>query len=281
MTVSVCLAVTPSYLWVQNLSEILAFAGAVALWTIASHGVNQIYDLEVDRVNKPHFPLPSGSLSLSQAWFASIGTGIVGSLLALQVLSFVTGFLLIAIMTAATIVYCVPWFNVRGNAWLPKIITVAMRGGFFPTISYIGAGEFTQGTGGNPTHLGFLLSFAILFCIGMNTFEDILDIEGDRLNGYASFAQRLGPVRTAYICLAAFTLAYICLILWQVWSPHFFRGDLGILACSVLLVLFCFRFRHLVYRMRQDINAAKPFYLFLWQLYCAQYLLLPVLFKHP
>ena len=29
--------------------------------TIACHGINQIYDLPVDRINKPDFPLPSGS----------------------------------------------------------------------------------------------------------------------------------------------------------------------------------------------------------------------------
>src|SRR5262245_4297214 len=34
----------------------------------ASNAINQIYDLAIDRVNKPKRPLPSGALSLREAW---------------------------------------------------------------------------------------------------------------------------------------------------------------------------------------------------------------------
>ena len=34
----------------------------------ASNALNQIYDLEIDRVNKPKRPLPSGRLSVRDAW---------------------------------------------------------------------------------------------------------------------------------------------------------------------------------------------------------------------
>ncbi|EXB29331.1 Homogentisate phytyltransferase 2 [Morus notabilis] len=32
-------------------------------------GINQIYDADIDRVNKPYLPIPAGNLSLKQAWF--------------------------------------------------------------------------------------------------------------------------------------------------------------------------------------------------------------------
>src|SRR2546430_949485 len=34
----------------------------------ASNGINQIYDLEIDRINKPSRPLVTGELSMRQAW---------------------------------------------------------------------------------------------------------------------------------------------------------------------------------------------------------------------
>ena len=34
----------------------------------ASNAINQIYDLEIDRINKPSRPLVTGELSIAQAW---------------------------------------------------------------------------------------------------------------------------------------------------------------------------------------------------------------------
>jgi 4-hydroxybenzoate polyprenyltransferase len=39
-----------------------------AVLNAASNALNQIYDLDIDRINKPHRPLPSGRLSMRAAW---------------------------------------------------------------------------------------------------------------------------------------------------------------------------------------------------------------------
>ena len=39
-----------------------------ALLNAGNNALNQIYDLEIDRVNKPKRPLPSGRLTIAQAW---------------------------------------------------------------------------------------------------------------------------------------------------------------------------------------------------------------------
>src|SRR5262245_59477236 len=39
-----------------------------AVLNAANNALNQIYDLDIDRVNKPKRPLPSGALSLGEAW---------------------------------------------------------------------------------------------------------------------------------------------------------------------------------------------------------------------
>jgi len=39
-----------------------------AVLNAASNALNQIYDLDIDRVNKPKRPLPSGRLSIHDAW---------------------------------------------------------------------------------------------------------------------------------------------------------------------------------------------------------------------
>ena len=39
-----------------------------ALLNAGNNALNQIYDLEIDRVNKPKRPLTSGRLTIAQAW---------------------------------------------------------------------------------------------------------------------------------------------------------------------------------------------------------------------
>ena len=281
MVLSICLAIIPPPILTDDISRIIILISSISLWTIFSHGINQIYDLEVDKVNKPHFPLPSGVLSVAQAWVISIGTGLGAILLGFCVLPTSTNIVFSLGMVLVSIVYSVPWFGVRKSAWIPKLMGVFVRGALWPLVSYIGACQIAGGATDHSEYLGFILSFAILFCIGMNTFEDIPDIEGDRRYGYASIAQELGPINTSYICFGAFFLAYTFLIFLQFLSPHLFRISLGILVSATLLSLFCFRFSRLLEKLRTDIDTAKPFYRFLWQLYCIQYLLLPILFRHP
>src|SRR4029078_3959572 len=42
-----------------------------SLMNAASNAINQIYDLEIDRLNKPNRPLVTGALSIREAWVFS------------------------------------------------------------------------------------------------------------------------------------------------------------------------------------------------------------------
>src|SRR5205814_5091386 len=43
-------------------------AAMAALLNAGNNALNQIYDLEIDRVNKPKRPLPSGRLTVAEVW---------------------------------------------------------------------------------------------------------------------------------------------------------------------------------------------------------------------
>ena len=53
-------------------------AHRAAVFTAASNALNQIYDLEIDRVNKANRPLPSGRMTMAQAWVAPALTARTG-----------------------------------------------------------------------------------------------------------------------------------------------------------------------------------------------------------
>ena len=44
-------------------------AAMAALLNAGNNALNQIYDLDIDRVNKPKRPLPSGRLTIPQVWW--------------------------------------------------------------------------------------------------------------------------------------------------------------------------------------------------------------------
>ena len=48
-----------------------------AVLNAASNALNQIYDLEIDGVNKPKRPLPSGRLPMTAAWAFTIAAYLV------------------------------------------------------------------------------------------------------------------------------------------------------------------------------------------------------------
>ena len=58
----------PPVTWAPRRARDLRDALMAAVLNAANNAINQIYDLDIDRVNKPKRPLPSGALSLREAW---------------------------------------------------------------------------------------------------------------------------------------------------------------------------------------------------------------------
>ena len=70
---------------------------ALVVLNSASNAFNQIYDVEIDRINKPYRPLPAGQLSNREALVFSLVLYILSGLLALLVS---TVFLLFVVVIA-------------------------------------------------------------------------------------------------------------------------------------------------------------------------------------
>lgn len=264
-------------------AKIVAWILAISLWTIASHGINQIYDLPVDRINKPSFPLPSGVMSVPQAWAVSLGTGVVASLLAWWAMPTWLALSFIGCMSLISLVYSIPRFgsrSVRQSPWLTKILVVSFRGVIFPTVGFLTIWFLVSTRPLEWSYLAFIVTFAVMFCIGMNNFADIPDMQGDQEGGYHSFALTLGATKTAYLCFAAFVTAFLGLSFWILAFPQLFRVEWGLLIEALLLSAFIIRFRKLVHsELQPDGTGAKPFYTFLWYLYAIQYVALIAIFS--
>lgn len=206
-------AVTGSLLGTVLLGSICA-----ALLNAASNGINQVYDLEIDRRNKPGRPLVSGALSLSEGWSISV---------VLYLLAMIPTWLVVVhpydrlldklraplerhecffIYLAGmflTFVYSVPAFGrTKRNGFWANVTIAVPRGWLLKVAGWsMAASVFHL----EPWYIGFIFFF---FLLGASTTKDFSDMEGDRAHGCVTLPIRYGVRRAAWLIAPFFVLPW-------------------------------------------------------------------------
>jgi geranylgeranylglycerol-phosphate geranylgeranyltransferase len=180
--------------WSLGFNLLLGTAMAAAL-NAASNALNQIYDLEVDRVNKPRRPLPSGRLSIGEAWVA---TGILGAFaLCLAWAVNLQCFLLAAAAAVFTTAYSAPPLRTKARGVWANITIAIPRG---VLLKVAGWSCVKSVLSPEPWYIGMIFG---LFLLGATSTKDFADIEGDRAGGCRTLPVRYG-VRTAARMISPF-----------------------------------------------------------------------------
>jgi geranylgeranylglycerol-phosphate geranylgeranyltransferase len=196
--------------------------GMAALLNAASNALNQIYDLEIDRVNKPKRPLPSGRLSLGDAW---VFTG--AAYAAALVLAWLVApggrhecFWIVVIATVITVMYSAPPFRTkRLGIWAN--VTIAIPRGVLLKVA--GWSAVKTIAGAEPWFIGGIFG---LFLLGASTTKDFADIPGDVRGGCRTLPIVYGVRRAAWMISPSFIVPFV-LIAVGTWT-HILTGN-GIL----------------------------------------------------
>jgi 4-hydroxybenzoate polyprenyltransferase len=178
----------------------------------ASNALNQIYDLEIDRVNKPRRPLPSARLTLSEAWAFTLAAYAVALLLAWFVMP--AGrhecFWIVVVATIITILYSVPPFRTkRHGIWAN--VTIAIPRGVLLKVAGWSAVKTIAGV--EPWFIGGIFG---LFLLGASTTKDFADMEGDARGGCRTLPIIYGVRRAAWMISPSFVVPFL-LIAVGVW----------------------------------------------------------------
>ncbi len=154
-------------------------------------GINQISDVEIDRVNKPFLPIAAGELSRERAWW------IVGASALLPiVLALTQGTLELAAVVAALAVgvaYSLPPARLKR---FPVVASLCVSGVRSAIVNLGVAAHFTSALGGEvtiPDAVWALTVFVLPFSLAIAILKDVPDAEGDRLGRIATFTVRYGP----------------------------------------------------------------------------------------
>jgi geranylgeranylglycerol-phosphate geranylgeranyltransferase len=190
-------------------SDLIVFplTGALmaAVLNAASNALNQIYDLEIDRINKPKRPLTSGRLSMRDAWIFTLATYAV----ALALAWFVAPggrhecFWLVLVATAITILYSVPPARTkRLGIWAN--LTIAIPRGVLLKVA--GWSSVKTIVGLEPWYIGAIFG---LFLLGASTTKDFADMEGDARGGCRTLPIIYGVRRAAWMISPSFVVPFL------------------------------------------------------------------------
>ena len=177
---------------------------AAAVLNAASNGLNQIYDVENDRINKPNRPLPSGQLTAPQAW-TFVGLAYITALALVASVNWET-FAIYVIAALSTVAYSVPPVRLKRHPVGSNLIIALVRGWLLKVAGW--AAVATVLTSLEPWYIGFIY---FLFLMGATTTKDFADIEGDRAAGCITLPVRYGVTWSARAISPAFLVPWLLL----------------------------------------------------------------------
>jgi 4-hydroxybenzoate polyprenyltransferase len=170
-----------------------------------SNAINQIYDLAIDRVNKPKRPLPSGALTMGEAW----GFTAVAYVLA-WVLAFLVApegrrecFWIVLVTSVFTWMYSAPPFRTKRHG-LWANVTIAIPRGVFLKVAGWSAVKTVFGL--EPWYIGSIFG---LFLLGASSTKDFADIAGDQADGCQTLPILYGVKRAAWIISPFLILPFV------------------------------------------------------------------------
>jgi 4-hydroxybenzoate polyprenyltransferase len=190
---------------VTGIIPVLIGAVMASSLNVASNGINQIFDIEIDRMNKPERPLPSGRLSLTAAWVVAITFYGLALLLAWFIAP--TGahqcFVIVLIAAVCTVLYSAPPARTKRFIFLSNLTIALPRGALLVVAGWSAVRNIF-----NPEPWYLALIFGA-FIFGAATTKDFSDIEGDKKGGCNTLPVCYGVKKAAYITALFFIFPFI------------------------------------------------------------------------
>jgi geranylgeranylglycerol-phosphate geranylgeranyltransferase len=211
--------------------QVLLAALSVAFVAASANAINDYFDLEIDRINKPLRPLPSGMLAPRDAqrmWFFCA--------LAAMVLNAWIGLLALAMVIAAVVVLY--WYSAyfKRTALLGNILAAGM----IAWMIFLYSGVVT----GNAKRSIVPALFAFLSNVGRELIKDIEDVDGDRATNANTLPVRYGIMLARWIfsvSMSVLILTTVAAIVLHLYNSYFTIFVVPVDVCVIIVTVAAWR----------------------------------------
>ena len=271
--IGTCISITALYAMVCQHSElehlsilfVSIFVGLTC--NIFIVGINQIVDVELDKINKPFLPLATGEISINNAKIIVYSSMVLSAISALYLSP-----LLLVIVSISMLIgwaYSCPPLSLRKHH-LPAALAISLVRGLMVNIGgFLVFNILINKSYAFNLDIIVLSAFIIAFSIVIAWFKDLPDMEGDEKFKIKSLAILYSPKFTLIAGNALILLAYIFSIYQygQLDSNHYSILFIGHI---ILMVLFALNSLGLKTLNKQT---AKTYYKRFWLFFFAEYIL--------
>ncbi|WP_392532214.1 homogentisate phytyltransferase [Nostoc sp. C117] len=234
-------------------------------------GLNQLEDIEIDKINKPHLPLASGEFSRRTGQLIVAISGILALVVAWLTGPFLFG--MVAISLAIGTAYSLPPIRLKQFPFWAALCIFSVRGTIVNLGLYLHYSWALQQSQVIVPVVWVLTLFILVFTLAIAIFKDIPDIEGDRLYNISTFTIQLGGQAVFNLALWVITVCYVGIISVGVLRVASVNPIFLVITHLGLLVWMWFRSFGVDL---EDKSAIAQFYQFIWKLFFIEYLIFPM-----
>jgi homogentisate phytyltransferase/homogentisate geranylgeranyltransferase len=247
-------------------------ATLIVAWcvNVAIVGLNQIEDVEIDRINKPQLPMAAGDLGRVAAIWIVAATGVAAIAMALS-----QGTIeLVAVLAALAVgvAYSSPPLRLKRFPLIAALSISVVRALAVNLGVY---GHFVGSLEHVPAAVWALTAFVAPFSVSIALLKDVPDVAGDARHRVRTLSVRIGTRRVFGLALGILIAAYVAMagpvaiVVPHISVPVFVAGHLAALA---LLIGWARR------ADPDDPADFTRFYLRVWQLFFFEYVLVAISF---
>lgn len=239
-------------------------------------GLNQVEDIAIDRINKPHLPIASGEFTKRHAQRIVGLTGVIALMIAILSQNI---YLMLTVGLSLVIgtFYSLPPIRLKRFPFWASFCILAVRGAIVNLGLYLYfATQLGLGTT-LPARIWALTLFVLVFSFAIAIFKDIPDLEGDRQFNISTYTLQLGQKKVFNLARWVLTACYGSLVIAAPFLP-----GINAVFLAVTHGIGILSFWWLSRRVDLDPTPVKKdisypaFYQFIWKLFFVEYLIFPL-----
>jgi homogentisate phytyltransferase / homogentisate geranylgeranyltransferase len=255
---------------IDNLWQVFGTWIACICGNIYIVGLNQLEDIAIDCINKPHLPIAAGEFSRKQGQWIVATTGI----LALIVAGYF-GFWLFATVSVSLAIgtaYSLPPIRLKRFPFWAALCIFTVRGVIVNLGLFLHLDHVIQGQEFLSPSVWVLTLFILVFTLAIAIFKDVPDLEGDRQYNITTFTLLLGKPAIFNLSRWIITSCYLGMIWVGIIKLPGINPLFVVTSHLSLLGLLWWRSRRV---NLEDKSAIASFYQFIWKLFFLEYLVFP------